>query len=36
MADTFLTFMATLAVGCTAVGTLYAVIAAWFEGRGKR
>lgn len=32
----FLTFLASLASGMLLIGTLYAVIAAWFEGKGKR
>lgn len=32
----FLTFLASLASGMLLIGTLYAVIAARFEGKGKR
>lgn len=32
----FLTFLASTAIGMLLIGTLYAVIAAWFEERGKR
>lgn len=31
-----LTLFASTATGCLLIGILYAVIASWFEGRGKK